>query len=161
MSESTASLTENPVILGKSEQALGLWFWWAIFFASAWLITLVYFLVRKNRKPEIKGQAFTEQSAAAVKNLKQACVKNDPVMAKDALLQWGRDTFQLSSLAKISDACDETLQNEILALNIILYRDKSKPWQGRSLWAAFQENKSSRKGKASVKSEPLPPLFEI
>lgn len=155
-------LNENAVVLADSEQKRDAWFWLAIFFACAWVITLVYFLAKNTGQAKKQAQSsLAEKSSAAAKKLKQACVKNNPLMAKDALLQWGRESFQLSSLAKIADSCDEALQNEIMALNIILYSDNSRAWQGGSLWRAFQENTSAHKKKISSETEPLAPLFKI
>ncbi len=137
------------------------WFWLALLFACAWLITLIYFLSNRTTKPKKTAHEPAEKSTTAVKNLKQACIKNEPIMAKDALLQWGREQFNLSNLTKIAEQCDENLQNEILALNIVLYSTKSKAWQGSSLWSAFQTFKTINSNKIVSKEDPLEPLFRI
>jgi hypothetical protein len=157
----TEPLTINNKAITTAPATNNTWFWLAIFFACAWLITLIYFLTNRTVKVKKTVPEPAEKSTAAVKNLKQACMKNEPIMAKDALLQWGREQFNVSNLTKIAEQCDETLQNEILALNIILYSNKSKAWQGASLWSAFQAFKPDHSNKKVSKEDPLEPLFRI
>ncbi|BCG66071.1 MAG: hypothetical protein methR_P3947 [Methyloprofundus sp.] len=157
----TVPLTMDDTPIADEPTANNIWLWLALFFACAWLITLIYFLSNRTAKPKKTAHEPAEKSTTAVKNLKQACIKNEPIMAKDALLQWGREQFNLSNLTKIAEQCDENLQNEILALNIVLYSDKSKAWQGSSLWAAFQAFKTVNSNKKASKEDPLEPLFKI
>lgn len=141
------------------QQINNLWFWLTLFFASAWILTLGYFLSRKSSKPN-KPQAGVEKKSTVDKELKKACANNDPVMAKNALLQWGRDKFKQSSLSKIAACSDPQLQDEILSLNAVLYSDNAQVWQGADLWTAFQSNKSADIEKSEL-ADPLQPLFKI
>lgn len=160
-------ITPAPVASNSNEQqetsglqqASSLWFWLTVFFSCGWLITLVYFLSRKKSQTA-KRQGIVEKKSTAEKDLKKACAKNAPIMAKDALLQWGRELFNQSSLSKIAGQCDPLLQAEILVLNTVLYSAKAEEWQGTELWAAFQKYKSADVEK-SAQDDPLQPLFNI
>jgi len=162
VSPTSSATTEN----NQQPEAAGflqiktLWFWLALFFACAWLATLVYFLSRKKANTE-KQQFAVEKKSAVDKNLKKACTNNDPIMAKDALLRWGRENFNQSSLSKIAEQFEQPLQGEILALNAILYSDISaQTWQGAMLWTAFKNHKpDDMAGKNQL--DPLQPLFKI
>ncbi|NOQ14744.1 MAG: protein BatD [Methyloprofundus sp.] len=150
---------EGKSTLNQQENVL--WFWLSLFFASAWVLTLIYFLSRKSRVTDNKPQQLSSEKVLAVnKALKQACKENDPAMAKDVLLQWGRENFKQSSLSKIAQQCDQSLQDEILLLNTVLYANNTEDWQGSNLWAAFQSNKAGYSEK-SAPLDPLQPLFKI
>ena len=145
--------------IGTFQQTNTFWFWLALFFVSAWIATLVYFLSRKSGNTENK-QVSIEKKPTVNKNLKKACSNNDSIMAKDALLQWGREKFNQSSLTKIAEQCDQPLRQEMLALNAALYSNKAEEWQGAELWTAFQNNKSAEV-KNTEPVDPLQPLFKI
>ena len=118
----------------------------------AWVSTLIYFLSKKAKAPDNnKQQTASEKVLAINKTLKQACTQNDPTMAKDVLLQWGREKFNLSSLVKIAQQWN---------IIIILYSDNTETWQGNALWSAFQNNKSVDLDKSET-LDPLQALFKI
>ncbi len=158
-------ITASPKTIDKTaitnQPANNIWFWLSLFFAGAWLITLVYFLTRKAKKPKQVTAKSIEKSSAAIKKLKQACLTNKPILAKDALLQWGREQFNVSNLTQIAKQCDTNLQNEILALNIVLYSNKSSIWQGHSLWEAFKTFKAINTTPKKTTTDPLDPLYKI
>ena len=163
-----ATMTATPLATTQTESAPTasqeynpLWFWLTLFFASAWGVTLIYFLSKKTRTADSQQPLDTREKALAThKTLKQACLNNDPIMAKDALLQWGREKFKQSSLNKIAQQCGIDLQNEILSLNAVLYDNTTEAWQGSALWSAFQGNKSTN-AEESEPQEALPALFKI
>jgi len=154
---------DNSPIVTTSSADESLWFWLAIFFAGAWLVTLIYFLSR-NRKKSQKGASSTvhEKAGTIDKTLKKACKSNEPGQTKEALIEWGREQFNQSNLTKIAEQCAPALQTEILALNGILYGGENKEWQGETLWIAFKENQPvTTKQTTEAEAEPLPPLFKI
>jgi len=159
--------TPLPIAINNSPAATAssvdesLWFWLAIFFAGAWLATLIYFLSRNSKKTQKESNlATTEKTGNVDKTLKKACTTNEPALAKEVLIEWGREQFNQSSLTKIAELCAPALQNEILAINGILYGGKNKEWQGAGLWAAFKENQPITT-KQTTEAAPLPPLFKI
>ena len=152
---------DNSPIVTTSSADESLWFWLAIFFAGAWLATLIYFLSRNSKKTQQESNlATTEKTGNVDKTLKKACTTNEPALAKEVLIEWGREQFNQSSLTKIAEQCAPTLQSEILALNGILYGGGNKEWQGAALWTAFKENQPVTT-KQTTEAEPLPPLFKI
>jgi len=158
LTESIRSVEGSPVLTNT-----GMWFWLAIFFAGTWLVTIIYFFVRKSEnKHEPVENVKQGTNNKTETSLKKACKNNDSTQAKDALLRWGREQFNESSLTKISEQCSPELQSEILSLNKILYSAKDKEWQGGMLWQAFKDNKVVKSSKStSAKGEPLPELFNI
>jgi hypothetical protein len=154
------AIDNSPAVTASSADE-SLWFWLAIFFAGAWLITLIYFL-SKNRKKSQKGasSAVHRKTGTIDKTLKKACKSNDPAQTKEALIEWGREQFNQSNLTKIAEQCAPALQSEILALNGILYGGENKEWQGAALWTAFKENQPVTT-EQTTEAEPLPPLFKI
>lgn len=154
----TTVQVEGKPTVNQEDNAL--WFWLTLFFASAWVGTLVYFLFRKTGVADDKQQQIDEKVWVVKKALKQACADNDPVMAKDALLQWGRENFKQSNLTRIAQQCDQGLQDEILLLNAALYANNTNDWQGSELWSAFQSNKTCGIEKTEA-LDPLQPLFKI
>ena len=154
------AIDNNPIVTTSSADE-SLWFWLAIFFAGAWLATLIYLLSRNSKKTQQESNlATTEKTGNVDKILKKACTTNEPALAKEVLIEWGREQFNQSSLTKIAEQCAPALQNEILALNGILYGGKNKDWQGAALWTAFKENQPVTT-KQTTEAEPLPPLFKI
>ncbi|MBT3811468.1 MAG: protein BatD [Gammaproteobacteria bacterium] len=145
----------------NSQKSNKLWLGLAIFFACGWAVTVLYFLTKKSKEAKNESRVSSPENTQTIeKQLKKACTNNDPVQAKDALLKWGRDNFQQSSLTKIAEQGAPDFQQEILSLNAILYSDKAQTWQGAELWAAFQNHQSTDLAK-SEKVDPLPPLFKI
>ncbi|MCF7970967.1 MAG: BatD family protein [Methylococcaceae bacterium] len=138
-----------------------LWFWLTIFFAGAWFVTLIYFLSRNRKATKTEtNPALTEKVQEINKALKKACTNNEPVQAKEALIQWGREQFNQSNLTKIAAQCAPVLQSEILVLNAVLYGGKNEKWHGATLWTAFKENQPIT-SKRKTEKEPLPALFKI
>ena len=159
--------TSTPIAVGNNPTVTAvsanerLWFWLTIFFAGAWLVTLVYFLSRNSKKTQKEASLATYKKAGTIdKTLKKACTNNEAALAKEALIRWGREQFNQSSLTKIAEQCAPAFQSEILALNGILYDGKNKEWQGATLWTAFKKNQSITT-KQTTDAEPLPPLFKI
>ena len=152
-------LTVTPVI---QPQQNNIWLWLAIFFGSAWFVTLTYFLVQKNAKrPELPRSNEVDISLdAQVKNLKKACAENNATAAKDALLAWGRQKYSAASLGAIAELSDARLRDEILILNHVLYSQLAEPWQGKKLFQAFIENRA-RANIIVTAHDKLEPLYRI
>ncbi len=138
-----------------------LWFALALFFGSAWLLTLLYLIAtRKANKKIAKPQKIEQKSSGSIKLLKQACADNDRDKAKQALLAWGREHCQKNNLAAIAKECDSALSKEIQGLNMALYSKANSSWQGEALWQAFQKNEQLKFASKQT-DDGLPPLFKI
>lgn len=144
------------------------WKWVALALAFAWLATglLWWYLHQQAGKSINQPRPKTDeiQTQAAIKKLKQACAKQAPQQAKEALLLWAKGRWPDSpptSLGAIESRCNDTLQHELGHLNKLLYQRQSEPWSGTALWKAFKAEKqnnpdvSTRKYKAAGGLEPL------
>ncbi|NOQ65459.1 MAG: protein BatD [Methyloprofundus sp.] len=159
--ETSPTLTQPTVpVTTVATKENSLWFWLTLLFATLWFATLAYFLAKNSKVIPEQTTPIKPKSFAIDKVLKRACANNDSLAAKDALVKWGREQFNVSSLSKIAQQCDSVLSDEILALNAVLYSNNSDLWQGESLWTAFQ-NKQLVESRAVTDTGALQPLFKI
>ncbi len=104
-------------------------------FAIAWLITLGLLWFRKiGSKPEGKR--------AILKQLHNACIKNDPREAETLLLRWAtlywpnNKPLNLNHIAKLIP--DTSFKNQLANLTQALYsQEKGKQWRGEGLWESM------------------------
>ncbi|MDD2659706.1 MAG: BatD family protein [Methylococcales bacterium] len=158
-SSTPQKIQTGPVI--KNPQQTNIWLWVSVFLAAGWLMTVIIFLTkRRTAKPVIENDDSEINLKACIQNLKNACAKNDAVAAKDALLEWGRQKFNVSNLGAVSAFCDARLRDEILLLNHALYGKEVGQWQGKKLFQAFTENKAREK-KAAPEDKSLEPLYRL
>ena len=159
----------TPVVPQKTETSLAIestkqpnvWLWVSLFLAVGWLSTvIVFFTKRKNTESVIEINASDITLKDCIKNLKNACKTNDAVGAKNALLEWGRQKFNLANLGAIATYCDARLRDEILDLNQVLYGKEIAQWQGKKLFQAFTENKAREKI-AVTEDNSLEPLYRL
>jgi len=128
---------------------------------AGWLITVLLFLIKRRvKKPVIEDNEAEKSLKSCIKQLKNACINNDAVAAKDALLEWGRQKFNASNLGAIAGFCDARLRDEILHLNHTLYGKESGQWQGKKLFQTFTENKAREKITTPV-DKSLEPLYRL
>ncbi len=152
-------LDTSPVI--QNQQHANIWLWVSAFLAAGWLITVLFFLTRRTaEKPVIENDDSEINLKECIKNLKNACTNNDAVAAKDALIGWGRQKFNVSNLGTLAGFCDARLRDEILHLNQTLYGKKLGEWQGKKLFQAFSENKAREKT-VTAEDKSLEPLYRL
>jgi hypothetical protein len=135
-----------------------IWFWLSIILGLGWLTTLGVWYVSKNKTAALaidKESVYNFNSKA----LQQACREHNPTAAKDELVKWGRQQWQLSSLGKIATRCDPELQTEILNLNQVLYSQQQSGWQGDKLLFAFK-NQIRKPRSKNDKQQILQPLYK-
>lgn len=151
----------DSATLGENYQQTKVWLWVSVFLAVGWLSTIVIFLRKRKADNVIVVEDETEISLkAAIKNLKQACAENDAIAAKEALLIWGKQKFEVNNLGGIAGYCEARLRDEILLLNQTLYGKESNQWQGKKLFQAFTENKARSAIKETV-DKSLEPLYKL
>jgi len=151
----------EDVPVTKTQQQTNIWLWVSVFLATGWLITVIIFLTKRTvKKPVIENNDLEINLKACIKNLKTACTHNDTVAAKDALLEWGRQKFNVSNLGSLALFCDARLRDEILHLNHVLYGKEIGEWQGKKLFQAFTENKAREKI-VTTEDKTLEPLYRL
>ncbi len=121
------------------------------------LISLIFILTRKQGTPS------RQPSGAHAKALKNACLKNNPQKAREALLAWAQHTWPDARILNLDDviqlASDDALTKALKELSEALYHpDQTIPWQGERLWQAIQKQKKQKTQKKSQKRPPLPPI---
>ena len=153
--------TEAATPIAIQPQQQNVWLWVSVFLALGWLATLAYFLIKHSaKKPALEKNEQEIRLEDSVKSLKKACADNNASAAKDALLAWGRQKFNVTSLGAIAELSDARLRDEILYLNQILYGKISESWQGKKLFQAFVENKAREK-MAAGDDDKLEPLYRL
>ena len=158
----TPQKTEAIAVI-NSGQASNSWLWLCVFLAAGWLMTVIFFLTKGKRavaKSVIENNDPDITLKACINNLKHACIHNDAVAAKDALIEWGRQKFNVSNLGALAGFCDARLRDEILHLNHRLYGNVIGEWQGKKLFQAFTENKAREKI-ALTEDKSLEPLYRL
>jgi|WetSurSiteA1Bulk_404760.scaffolds.fasta_scaffold00268_2 hypothetical protein len=153
--------TATPIIQTPTEPQTSNWLWVSLFLALGWLVTVFYFLTHRPALPVVIAKDDAELSLKdSINQLKKACVDNNAIAAKNALLAWGMAKFGVTSLGAIADCCDARLRDEILQLNQVLYAKDAPVWSGKKLFQAFVENKARAK-MTVVGNDGLEPLFRL
>jgi hypothetical protein len=142
-----------------------LWIALTIFFAAAWLITLLLWWRHKhpNTTP-LDKQPEQLVAQTAVKRVKQACAQNEPQAIKQALLAWAKTRWpatpplSLGALARWVQ--DDLLTHEIASLDRCLYASNASKWQAEPLRQHFtaylkQANQHGRQTQTTV----LAPMY--
>jgi hypothetical protein len=142
-------------------QQENIWLWVSVCLAVGWLATLIYFLrKRPAKKPVIEDNDVRMRLEDSVKSLKKACNANDVIAAKDALMAWGQQKYNATSLSAIAAQSDARLRDEILRMNQVLYGREAEQWHGKKLFQAFVENKAREKIVATDNPS-LEPLYRL
>lgn len=142
-SSAESSLTQHGV--------LNVWEWLAIVLLGFWIIaSLIWifrtvWLKRKHATPSLsltakKTVSKRPDTQAALKMLEQACKRNQPQVAHDALREWLDSGLNVrpALLATLYSQADETLKAELDALNSALYGRGTEAWKGNGLWQAVR-----------------------
>lgn len=97
------------------------------------------------------------------KNLKRACISNDPVRTRHALLQWGRGRWpedNITGLHQIEIRTESrTLVRELSRLDAALYSNHATSWRGRPLWRSIEAEQSHHPARSDSRSKSLPDLY--
>jgi hypothetical protein len=142
-----------------------LWQGLAAFFALGWLVTGILLLRKKSGLVEPQNENLSPNLAETeektnIASLKKACASNDAAAAKQALIVWGKDKYNATTLGTLAEFCDARLSSEILNLNQILYGQQAREWDGKKLFQAFSEHRAMEKAKPKL-DDKLEPLHRI
>ena len=126
-----------------------------------WLFTLMLWWMRQRGKKNVTiKKEQTPSNRYYLKAIKDACKKNDPNEAKQALLEWARIKWpesRMTSLTEIKSHCGADLQMKLDELNNILYGKRSEKWNGADFLKSFESQTfdKTHKNKQAGKLEPL------
>jgi hypothetical protein len=159
---------ELPVarISDKSAPAESAWRWLALISSTGWLLTLVWFWMRRKQakaKQYDKNDGRTSNLKQAKKSVEFACKRNDAKACEQALLSFSQlqcPDSPVNSLAALACQGEADLAREITNLEKSLYAPGKKDWCGTGLLQAFQKAglKASQPG-AAKQSVALPGLY--
>lgn len=142
-------LDKNNAEFNQSSEGQFFWKILSFILLLLWMATLFLFL-KKSRKPANSDNLLTKEvsSQQNIKNLKRACAANDPVMAKQALLDWAKSFWsdkKITSIDAVKEFCGENLQTKIDELNMCLYGKEGIEWDGISFLRSFESQSFERK----------------
>ncbi len=141
------------------------WKWLSLFFALAWVITLVLFFKRSNtsKKPtKNKSDSNKTSSKAAASLVKQHAKTNNASKTKNALITWAQvfyDNESITNLTLITELCSPQLAESIKQLNHDLYSTDSSTWHGNDLLIAFNKEQQLNNTRPDTHPSPLKPLY--
>lgn len=135
--------------------------WWlAGGFALAWVMTLLaWFFI----KPQ---QGLAKQKKLVLKQLKAACLANNPMQTRDALLHWGKLQWPNETILNLIDlenlVQDIALKQQIDELAKTLYQEESlnQQWDGERLWQCIKGMRMD-KMKPNRKYNDIPPIHKL
>lgn len=160
------AVIHSPATINTSSATLTsansyLWQGLAAFFAAGWLITGIFLIRKKSRRvpqnENLSANLPETTDKINLAGLKTACANHDPIAAKQALIEWGKQKYNATTLGALAEFCDARLRNEILHLNQALYGQQPQNWEGKRLFQAFSEHRAMEKAqpKQDDKLEPL------
>jgi hypothetical protein len=124
-------------------------------FATFLLLSVIFFFSNKTRA----------RPPNPLKPLKKACLGNNPVAAREALLAWAQHIWPDKKILNLDDiiqqAPNDKLIHALQSLSESLYQTKKTSlWQGHILWLAIQSipKKSYTPSSKKSKNVHLPPL---
>ncbi|HHJ35786.1 MAG TPA: protein BatD, partial [Gammaproteobacteria bacterium] len=123
------------------------WKWLALFFALAWLLTLILYFRKplSRQKPQkIRPPVSTQSIRALASDVEKNARKNDATNTRNALIEWARLAYgdsDITNLSQINKYCSPRLEPFIRQLNEALYSTEEKNWDGKALLRVFSEEK--------------------
>ncbi len=164
-SQNRMDADSNIVASGNAAENAGFWSWISLILGLGWVITLIAWW-GSRQKATADLASVSELIGPDIKQLnrqlKLACEKNDAAEAKASLLAWAQALWpgQAPNLGELKKQLGETLASEIDCLNVSLYGQHSKDWEGGdTLWAAFKQHQNNTKKKSTIKREGLSPMI--
>jgi len=130
---STKSENSNETSIKTIEPELP-WKWVSLILFVLWLTTLIFILI--SRRKTIAVDVKTDKKLSTrqyLKQIKQACKKNDPAMTKQALLEWAKNSWpnnKISSINAIKELSEKDFRLNLDKLNSCLYGKTSSQWNG-------------------------------
>ena len=157
---SLASNATQAAVVSKTAPRSFAWAFTTGFGLALGLMALVWWLwPSKHFKRSSDNQA-------AITRLQDACQKNRPSLARDALFEWARKQWPEAAILNLNDVAlltrDAPLKKQLLALTQALYHSRqSSSWQGDGLWRSFNAYRQLKPGKKQGRSMELPPINPI
>jgi len=154
-----AQVTAEPSEATPKSASSG-WIWLSVVLASGWLLTLLFLLKSRGKQPKLVGEIKDKPLPlnAAVKTVQQACLKNDPIATRKALLKWAEIKYGATRLEQLKSFLNPSLQAELSLLNQSLYSADCSGWNGENLMQLVQEASDQRES-GKGEGDRLEPLY--
>lgn len=158
----TPKITHAPTVQSTPSLMVPKTLLWAFvmgFVAALGLVGVVWWL-----KPT--GHHARQSAQRCVKRLKEACQKNQAILARDALLEWARYQWPEARILNLNDvgglSRDAALKKQLMILTQALYHpNQTSGWQGAELWRSFNGYYQDRSKKKNRKKTVLPPINPV
>lgn len=147
--------------VAANEQAY--WKWISTVLFLMWIITLFLLWKSKNKVEKTVINTSTDSSIRqSVKQIKNACNKNDAYETKQALVEWARGMWphaEINSINSIKEYSDDQLQTKLDELNTYLYSKQKQTWNGEAFLKCFESQEFKKKNNVIEKGK-LEPLYK-
>ncbi len=159
--------TDNKTPFSSAQTTLDepYWKWLALFFALAWLFTLVLFF-KKSKTPKTQSKIKTNVSTTSIKSaaskVKKHANNNETSRTKTALIEWAQLFYndkELTNLSQITEHCSAQLSQHIRQLNQTLYSPEKTAWNGEELANAFKDEQLLNNKQKDKQHSVLKPLY--
>lgn len=111
------------------------WQWISLLFLLLWLTTMVICKNKKNTKP--KKAKINNKTPNFHKEIKKYCYQNNASKTRQTIIHWAKETLDdningLEGLIKNNHF--QTIKEELLTLDKLLYQNNQETWDGRKFW---------------------------
>jgi len=146
-----------PLVANDNSQ---LWQIAAAVNGAGWLLTLLYLIWARNKKPGTEKTSPEDPGEhAAFKSLLQACANGQALQARSAIVNWTAALASrpgLASTAQVTSTFeDPALTAAIDALNAALYSSQQSSWDGSELAEAARRLRSQHRSPPRTQGQPL------
>ena len=145
---------EAPVAV--TTDAPGVWPWVSLLLATGWLLTVIALLRKRSATPDR-----SRSLSASRKRLIKACDDNDARACRQALIDWAGGRWperRINNLMDITPLLDETVADQLRALNSALYSEHAENWRGAELSRSIQAM-PLKEGSHISTMDPVEPLY--
>ena len=120
----------------------GYWMWISLFLLVGWVSTGI--LWWRSHRPSAPYKDSTTERSVSVnpvherEAIKRACIANDPIKARQALIGWARIMWPengVTSLLQMANSLDsEDMLLLVSNLDSAIYSDRTENWNGQAFW---------------------------
>lgn len=126
-----------------------------MFLSILWIVTILGFFIYKKR-PHLR-----RKKTCVLNNVKHACIANNPIEARAALIAWAQQQWPNITFLNLDDVKaqlhNEALSQALSTLAEALYgKTTSSTWQGDVLWQCIKAYRPTRE--KQQKNTHLPPI---